>query len=165
MSADLSQLLRLSQLRADHAEAHLRAMQHALQMAEAAVAQARRSAEQVSYQIEQQRHRAREAFVGAVHARGAVENMLLDLGSFDAAEAVAEQRIVDAIAQRDAAIPPVLEAREAVLAARASVTKRAFLVDQAGRKALLQAELRSDAEAEEQWISGRFLGGSHVRPA
>lgn len=164
MALGIRRLLRLSELRAEQADRQLRQRQAELNAAEQAIQSAREEAEALSRQIAQQRDMAREVFLGSVHARRAVEDLLTDLSGLDGSEERAAERIEDAILARDAAVPPVTEARRAVLKARAAVEKRSRVAaeERTARHALQERAI--EAEVEEQWLALRLTDPGECAP-
>ncbi|MEM9341895.1 MAG: hypothetical protein AAGA87_02505 [Pseudomonadota bacterium] len=154
----LQSLARLSELRLQAAERVLAAARHALAIAEQGILDAQAAEADLARRLDTQRDTIREAFVGSSQARVAVEEMLREFQSFDAAIAAAAERTAEAIATRDAAKPPVAEARTAVLKADTARRKRVHLVTKITRDAARVAELTEAAEAEEQWASTRQGG-------
>ena len=83
MIKPINRILRLSVLRRDAAERRLQAARLVLQTAEAHVIAAQEEEDTIRRRTEEQRSAAREAFVGAYHARIAVEHMMRNLTSLD----------------------------------------------------------------------------------
>ena len=152
-------LMRLSELRLQSAERHLGAMRLALQQAEAHLQNMREEAAALTRKINAQRNAAREAFVGAYHARAAVELMMSEMAGLDTAVEDAKARVVTAGEAVEAARPPVAEAQKAVLAARNKLRKREELARQMRRTAEHAKELARDMDAEEQWVGQQGYGG------
>ncbi|MGD1885371.1 MAG: hypothetical protein ACFB11_24225 [Paracoccaceae bacterium] len=159
MTKPINRILRLSVLRRDAAERRLQAARLVLQTAEAHVIAAQEEEDTIRRRTEEQRSAAREAFVGAYHARIAVENMMRNLTSLDKAEEEAAAHVEEAKKARDAAKPPVAEARKGLLNAQAIVQRREKLVDQLRITAERQAELHTENETAEQWVGQQRFGG------
>lgn len=151
----LDRLLRVAELRLQGADRRVLAAQAALMAAEAAVVEARARQERLLDQVAEQRRLAREAFVSSVHARVLIEDMLMDLTSFDRAEAAAEEAVGAAIAKRDAARPPLTEARALRRQAQIKVEKRREMARQEEVKRRTAQAAVAEADALEQWVAGQ----------
>lgn len=153
----LIRLLRVSELRLQGAERRLQAARSVLEATEAAILRAEAEREKVLSQIERQRNLARELFVGSVQARVAVEDMLMDLGSFDRAENAAKESVQAAVKARDDAKPAVAEAQKARGVAQIKVDKRRILARQDAAMREGSRLAVEEADALEQWTAGRMV--------
>ena len=158
--ATLSRLARLSDLRVGTAERALRAAQGRLAAAEAEAVASRGRATRMAETVAERRAEVRTAFVGQGHIRAEVSDVLSNLLGLDRAIEVAEREAGRAEATRDAARPPVAEARRALAQRRMQASARARLVEDAARIERRRVESRLDDEAAEQWQAGRLAPGA-----
>lgn len=159
----LSKLLRLAELRRTMAERRLAARYAGLQAAEEKVSAAKEHKNAVARDVASKQDALREAFMGSVHARRAVEDMVMDMTGLEALTEKAEQEVRDAQSERDDAISLYKEAQKQLVAAHATVTKRKELVDRQRRVARIAHENALDAEVEEQWVGQNFYARVPMR--
>ncbi|MEO1308437.1 MAG: hypothetical protein AAFV38_11085, partial [Pseudomonadota bacterium] len=139
-------------------ERHLLAMQLAFDAAKTALNTAQNEAAATVRKVEQKRNAAREAFVGARHARVAVEDIIREMVGLDDLITKAEGKVADAEKAVVDAAAPVAAAQQALQAARLVQKKRDTMLQQTQWVAQRARDLVIEAEAEEQWVGQQGYG-------
>jgi chromosome segregation ATPase len=149
----MRRLLHLSELLAAKAERQVTLRNAALAQAHAAVETERAKAVKLRAAVADQKSRMRDLFLGAAHARQAVELLLSELTGFDGAIAQAEEEIAAAITARDRAVEELAAAKQVLREAQNKVQRRAIIVTRQRVEAARKAELAAELAALEPWSS------------
>ena len=130
-----------------------------LAAAEAEAQAARARADAAARDADRRRALVRDGFTSGLRMRVEVTDALADLVGLDEGVAAMEAAVDAALAARDAARPPVADARRALARWRREAELRADLLRDAQRLERRLRDDRADADAAEQWQAARPVPG------